>query len=77
MAFNVLDKNGDGRITEEEISWRFTYCNFEGMEKLQVGEDFWSSLTRDFETDHERGITYDEFKRNMLALLEHNTPQSA
>ena len=47
------------------------------MEQLQVGEDFWSSLTRDFETDQEGGITYEEFKRNMLALLEHNTPQSA
>ena len=47
------------------------------MEKLQVGEDFWSTLTRDFETDQEGGFTYEEFKRNMLALLEHNTPQSA
>ena len=47
------------------------------MEKLQVGEDFWSTLTQDFETDQEGGFTYEEFKRNMLALLEHNTPQSA
>ena len=42
MAFDVMDLNGDGTVTIDEIKWRFTSSNFKGSTRLDVGEDFWN-----------------------------------
>ena len=34
MAFNVIDRDGDGIVSIDDLKWRFSYTNFEGMPDL-------------------------------------------
>ena len=41
MAFDVLDRDGDGMVSTEDIRWRFTYDNLKGNPELDMKEEFW------------------------------------
>ena len=69
MAFNVLDKDGDGELAVEEIKWRFSYTNYENLTKLNVEDDFWQKLIDDFDSNSNGTITFNEFKESMLRSL--------
>ena len=66
MAFNVLDINGDGKVSTDEIKWRFTYSNLQGMPNMrELDEAFWTRLTEDLDADSDGQIYFEDFKRHM------------
>ena len=65
-----MDLNGDGKISVDELKWRFSSTNFAGSAELEgVDEDFWNRLIRNIDSDNDGTITFEEFSREMQSLL--------
>ena len=70
MAFNVLDMDGNGMVSSQELRWRFTSGSNENIAQLNVNEDFWEKMVQDLDSDGDGNITYEEFRVNMAKVLE-------
>ena len=54
VAFDILDKNGDGFLSIDELKWRFTYINTESlMDELNVADDFWIEVMQEFDQNED------------------------
>ena len=73
MAFNVLDMDGNGMVSSQELRWRFTSGSNENIAQLNVNEDFWEKMVQDLDSDGDGNITYEEFRVNMAKVLESET----
>ena len=74
IAFNLLDLNGDGTISVDEVAQRFVHSNFKGnavglSHGENKGEGYWQKMIHEFDEDGDGFITFDEFYNNMYGLL--------
>ena len=54
VAFDILDKNGDGFLSIDELKWRFTYINTDSlMDELNVADDFWIEVMQEFDQNED------------------------
>ena len=71
IAFDTMDLNGNGKVTVDELKWRFSSTNFAGSAELEgVDEEFWNRLIRSIDSDNDGTITFEEFNREMHSLLD-------
>ena len=74
VAFDLLDLNGDGMISVDEVAHRFIHSNFKGhslglSSNENKGEGYWQKMIHEFDEDGDGLITFDEFYNNMYGLL--------
>ena len=67
-AFNVLDIDGNGTISLEELKLCFSYSDLDNEEINE--ENLWQKMLADIDTDQDGNISFDEFKNHMLILIE-------
>jgi len=63
-AFKMFDKNGDGRISAEEMRFLFNEGKTHG-----IPEKVWDEWIRQVDTNKDGGINLEEFKEMMVSLL--------
>ena len=68
IAFDVLDLNGDGHISSEEIRQRLELSSLDGIVDLNVEEHFWNRLIESCDSNGDGYISWDEFRENMNKL---------
>ena len=72
-AFDALDINADGLITQEDINKRLekkAAADIEAYKELSddiESEAFWGEFLRDFD---QSGVSFEAFKRNMIEIVE-------
>ena len=64
-AFNLLDENGDGKISKEELKKWFKVDESE----LNPEEKMWDDIIKQVDEDGCGAITWDEFKECMIKVL--------
>ena len=69
-AFTLFDADGNDRITVEEIQYMLG-CSEDMTEEL------WTALLGDVDKDGDKEISFEEFKKMMLALAERRYTKAA
>ena len=74
VAFDLLDLDGDGNISIDELQKRFAHSNFKGhsqglSKNENKGESYWVKMIAEMDEDNDGFITFDEFYNNMFNLL--------
>ena len=73
LAFDHLDKNGDGRIDASELSAALTKIKTSDDEsaiyKGELSEDYWNSTFAEIDKDKNGYIDYKEFRAHMLEMV--------
>ena len=67
-AFNILDIDGNGTISLEELKLCFSYSDLDNEDINE--ENLWQKMLADIDTDQDGNISFDEFKNHMLILIE-------
>ena len=71
-AFKILDLNGDGRISSEEIKHAFSHGSMSDLDAYEVcmDDNFWEKFLTDIDKDHDGYIDFAEFKEHMLEMID-------
>ena len=71
MAFQVLDKNGDGKVSAQELQETFaTSVLNKDQLQMPISDDFWEQLVAEVDKDQNGFISFEEFKETMLEIIE-------
>lgn len=67
-AFSILDQNGDGKVSAEELRETFAAGVFNADEG-SLNDTFWHQIIKEADTDGDGSIDYAEFKAAMQDML--------
>ena len=72
LAFKMLDANGDGTISAEEIRTAFSRGNMASLENHQVEmeDDFWEVMLSDMDQNKDGKVDFEEFELYMMSLVQ-------
>jgi len=72
LAFNMLDANGDGSISAEEIRTAFSRGNMASIEnhQVEVQDDFWEVMLNDIDQNKDGKVDFEEFELYMMSLVQ-------
>ena len=69
-AFKVLDKDGNGKVTKEELKANFGSSDKKDQEEADKDDSMWEEIMRQVDLDACGNITFKEFKDNMNKVLK-------
>lgn len=69
-AFNVLDTDGNGRITKKELKDKFPSAKEDPEYNQDKDEQMWDDIMKQVDQDDCGDITWIEFKNNMTKVLK-------
>jgi len=66
-VFKMIDADGDGRISRQELQSVF------GTAQLEGGEATWLEIMEQVDTDNDGFISYEEFNEHMFDVIRRNS----
>lgn len=72
LAFKMLDANGDGNISAEEIRTAFSRGNMSNLQnhQVEVQDDFWEVMLNDIDQNKDGKVDFEEFELYMMSLVQ-------
>lgn len=70
-VFKMLDADGDGKISRQELQSVF------GTSQLEEGEATWLEIMEQVDTDKDGFISYEEFNEHMFEVIKRRSMASA